>query len=362
MGVYSTNQTHLGSYSSDAVVANENYVGEVGAFHIMMENSANDQAIFEAVIGNDFKDAALARTGVVNESTEAVLEASGSFVDKIKEFLTKCWEKIKGVFKSLLTKINNVIVRDNKEFVNKYKKEVLTKDLSKMKYKWAAKKKDIESPGEIDAIDKEVTTTVAAIYNGSVEEIKKVIEDNGDLVDSFLSGALESNTTAGDFAKDFHEKYFQDEDTEEGLSTSLLSEIMNDLTEGKGALKALTKLQKDVDKLFNTRLKQIDKARTATAKRIPEKGDSEGQKKGKDALMQAHNAAYKVVSVEQTGTNKVISCTVTEVKFWLKQCRRVFAQAAAYNPKAVKESAVFVEAAGQAAEYELESSFADYSM
>ena len=60
--------------------------------------------------------------------------------------------------------------------------------------------------------------------------------------------------------------------------------------------------------------------------------------------------------------SRISGVLIAETKFEIKQARRVFAQAAAFNAKAVKENALLVEAAGDAAEYEVESSFNDYEM
>ena len=60
--------------------------------------------------------------------------------------------------------------------------------------------------------------------------------------------------------------------------------------------------------------------------------------------------------------SKSTAALMAETKALIKQSRRVFAQAVSFNPKAVKENALLIEAVGEAAEYEVESSLNDYEI
>ncbi len=65
------------------------------------------------------------------------------------------------------------------------------------------------------------------------------------------------------------------------------------------------------------------------------------------------NAIQKTVSTYQIIVNMFVGRFIEENKNYIAQCRRVFAQAASFNPKAVKENAILIEAVGEAAEFEL---------
>ena len=136
MGMFSQNRTYLGSNID--VVANESYVGTAGAYRAMCEGYQNSYSIFESCIGLDFMEAAVVNEGV-DEYEFAVVQESfvGDFFNKIKEFLLKLLEKIKGIIKSFITKVVGTFTKDGKELVKKYKDDILKKDLSKMKYKYA---------------------------------------------------------------------------------------------------------------------------------------------------------------------------------------------------------------------------------
>lgn len=378
MGVYSSNRTQLGMYNSDEIVANENYYGVVGACQMMLEGFQNDQAIFESVLAADFMEAVAVQEGAVEYSVVNEASVSG-FIDKLKELVKKIWEKIKGLFQTFMTKINNVVIRDNKKFVDKYKKEVLSKNLSKMKYKWAEPKeagfKVLTEQLEVS----KVTDAMDRCVGLSIDELKKLGEKASDneLLEEILG------TEVKEYAKEMHEKCFDDEEEIEGLDSSRLTDCMDTLINSKTSLKNIEKAKTAADKAFNEMLKSIDKARNNVLKHVPGKGEGEkvkgsidkdgtyaysystGGDKAKSAndnAMTQLNTMHKVVSVANTAMSKASASLIAETKYMIKQARRVFAQAASFNPKAVKESALLVEAAGDAAEYEIESSFNDYEM
>lgn len=363
MGVYSSNRSQLGMYNSDEIIANENYMGVTGAYQMMIEGFQNDQAIFESVLATDFMEAAAIQEGA---AIEVVTEASLSgFIEKMKELVKKAWEKIKGLFQTFIAKINNVVIRDNKKFVDKYKKEVLTKNLSKMKYKWAAPK------GHLNNLESLVGAAGASIDELLVEALSKDINkineeaDNGELLEDLLG------CEAKEFAKETHEQCFEDLEEVEGLDSSRLTYCMDVLISSSKTLKRVEKAKAEADKAYSNMLKEIEKAKNVAVKNVPSKDDKEitakvgdgYEVKGKATNVMARlNTMTKVINVGNTAMSKISAALIAETKFEIKQARRVFAQAAAFNAKAVKENALLVEAAGDAAEYEVESSFNDYEM
>ena len=207
--------------------------------------------------------------------------------------------------------------------------------------------------------------------NANKSELEKLVEaaDNGDLLEALLG------CEPKEFTKEIHEKCFADEEEEEGLSTSRLTECMDTLINSSKTLKSVEDNNKKFDKEFSSMLKAIDKARNTLVGKMPsnanknvsvdiKNGDTEygmSQKTGTDA-MASLNAMTKIINIGNTAFSKFAAANIAETKFKIKQARRVFAQAAAFNAKAVKENALLVEAAGDAAEYEVESSFNDYEM
>lgn len=366
MGVFSNNRSHLGGVSTEDIIANENYIGGVGALEMTLEGYQNDQALFEAVLGMDFQEASAFHEGV---ELEVFTESSASqFIEKIKEFIKKAWEKIKGLFQTFITKFSGVVMRDNKALVDKYKRAVSIKDLTKMKYKWAEPKTDLEMPS-MSKIQSEVVSDINNIKTKTAKEITEINEELNDseALDSVLSDLLGTTTDKKSFVKDFKEKMFEDEEEEEGLKSDRLMKIITVLSDKK-IITNIEKSKKEIDKYFSKLLAEVNKLTNTIAKDV-----LSGSKKGTYQIKNAGSAAIdgtynkkdvssgisklntiqKMISLYQTGINMFVGRFIEENKNYIKQCRRVFVQAASFNPKAVKENAIFVEAVGEAAEFEL---------
>jgi hypothetical protein len=211
--------------------------------------------------------------------------------------------------------------------------------------------------------------------------------DDGSYLEEIIKGALGTSVELNEVRKELHDQCFEEADTEEGLATNLLMEIIDTLLTAKDEIKAVEKMTSNIDKMYSNTLKSVDKARTELVKDIPsdagtgsvsmdthksdkdgseksgtrsfsyEKGKSDSAKGSQTALMMKLNIIYKALSEGQKFINVFCSAALDELKFEVKQCRRVFAQAAAFNPKAVKESLFFIEAVGDAEDYEIDSDF-----
>jgi len=369
MGVYSTNRSNLGPID---VVAAEGYHGNIGIAQMMIESCQNDQAFFDAVIGNDFREAFGVTEGTILESEILVVTEAGfgGFIDKIKDMLTRLLAKIKGLFAALLAKVQNVFIRDNKAYVDKYKAAVLKKDLSKMKYKIQKPTgSDFKEPtfkfhGEIGSMSSMTSADAVQKYMDDTFNDEKALEE------SLGSTIGSSSISSAEYAKEVHEHLFNDVEEEEGLSTSALSEIMSNLISGKDSIKEIEKSRKIIEKAISDHIKSIEKSRTALSKFVPkadsgsvEVGGTETSFKNKDerdTLNAKLNALYKGAMVVQAVGTKFTTAAMTEVKFALAQDRRIFAQAAAYNDKAVKESAELMDIVAEASDYEVQSCFESY--
>lgn len=363
MGIFSKNRSSLGSYSGDEIVANESYYGELGALQITLEGLQNDQALFEALIQHDFETTAGVNEGAINESQyQAITEgALADFGNKIKEFVKKIWEKIKGLFKSFLVKVNNVIIRDNKTFVEKYKKDVLTKDLSKLKFKWEEPKgKDVFAKVEnsVSIIDQIITEANNEKDPDKLDEYHTELTD-GTFADDFLSDIV-PNTTEADFEKDFHEESYEPESEETGMKHDILADIIKHLVE-KDATSKVEKDMKTVDKSFSKAMRDVDKQLNAIIKEVPSKDKDKDKNSENQIQMKRLTFIHAALSKTQSLFSKVASAEIKEIKFGISQSRRLFAKAAAFNPKSIKENTLFVEAAGDAAYHDITTLFEDYS-
>lgn len=366
MGVFSKNRFNGLGYSE--VEPNENYYNVTGALQMMTESYQNDQAMFEAVLLNDF-----AQTAALNEGMEfEILTESGisSFFEKIKEFVKKAWAKIVGLFKAFIIKLNSVIIKSNKEFFNKYKKDVFGKDLSKMKFKFSKRTSSNLQYKDLSSDAQSMIETIYKLHGHSAVEAEQD-KSSSDILDELLCKIVDG-TDEKSFTKDYHEEMFEDEETFDGMESSILSHITKILS-GDDMVKEANKVKSNSDKYFNIILKSISKAQTVMVKGLPDnkvtnsdittngkEGTTLNVKGTPDYINKKLNLMYNRVSLLQKANNMSCAAFISACKFDAAQCRRVYAKAAAFNPKAVKEDALYFEAVGEAAEFEVMSSFNDY--
>lgn len=386
MGLFGRNATSLGGHYD--VVANENYRGVDGALVALTEGYVNDQAIFEAVIGQDFAEAYAFSEGC---ELEIVTESGlGGAFDKLKAFIKKIWEKIKGLLHSFIVKLNKVVITDNKKFVEKYKNDVLKKNLSKMKYKWC-EPDDSKISGLASRISSSNIDTVLSgasnVFKMDEKQLQEINDniDDGTKEDEVLTLLAGVTTDSSSFTKDVHEECFESETEEEGLDSSRLTDIMSTLVGSKKEIENVKKAQDNIDKVFKSLLNSIDKAQKDIMKKIPKEADSKadnysisythkddnvtknievkGNRIGSNTLNnQRLSVAHRMASLYNTCFTRTCSALMAETKFKIKQARTVFAKAAAY--RATNESMysdyVYLDAVAESAGFEIESAFEDY--
>lgn len=131
MPIYSANRT--GSFNVAQIPANESYKwNDIG--RILCESQANDMAFFEAALACDFTEVKGLREGTILESeiasfTEAAEE---SLIEKLIKRVQEFIAKIKGVFRSLVDKME-AFTRNDKKLVKDFKKKL---DADQQKNTW----------------------------------------------------------------------------------------------------------------------------------------------------------------------------------------------------------------------------------
>lgn len=339
MGVYSMDRHQATGVLT--VPANESYYGEAGAQRILAENAQNDLAFFEGVIANDFKMAVGVHEGTILESElQALTEGTiSSFFGKLKEMVKKIWAKIKGMFKNFLIKITAMLTKDNKELVNKYKKDVLKKDLSKMKYKW-------ENPKDNNF--SEIVANIQA-YKSFLDTKDELSSDKyEDEKEEWLGMVVNSRScSVSDFPKEVHSYLFEDADEVEGLNSSRLATIITDLSTSSTVLRNIKKTNDEVEKLFREKIKKLDKKEDELSKKFPE-----GDTKELDSL----HGIQRTVTMLSEVTTMTCNAYFTAIKYKIAQERRVFVKAATYTAK--KEDAMLWEACCEVSDQEIEDAIA----
>ena len=388
MGIYSSNRTGLDYYSGEEIVADESYVGTLGCYNALIDMERNNRAIFEAGIARDFQEAVMVNEGASDEELLAFTEASLSgLLSSFKAMIKKIWEKIKGVFSTFLKKLDTVIIRDNKKFVDKYQRQVRTKNLSKLKYKYCKQldgfdelKDTLVSGSGLKDLADEYLAIMKTSNSSKLTDVKSKL-DSGDLESEIISDCISTdlkNVEMKDLAKEIHEMCFDSEESEEGLDSARLTEIIL-ILQGDKTKKEITDAQKTTDKHFKQVLKEIDNYSKQLSKLKFEK-DENGKEKPismeaprrkldrnfdtpENVTTELKNVgtAQNSVSILENVHNRVVACFLNENKFRISQARRVFAKAVSYNDKAKNES-VYLDAVEEAAEYEINEMFEQYCL
>lgn len=412
MAVYS--QFASGSFDGEAIIANESYVGAIGAYQMMEESSMNQHSIFEHVLGCDFVEAQ-AYHGYVSESTyEAINEASGEGIfSKVIAFFKKMAEKIKGIIENMINKVKAVFTKDGKKLVSKFKKTINTKMNNgvyndSFKYKWN-KFNEAKTPDKTADLGDTFFSTQAVINSKgstkkmSISEVLKEAEvfvndqnkvttnwdkndedkkkkykealqtqydaadqkdvhtfntiksdELNDYKDAALTAWLGDSTTVSDFAKDADEVFFPDgEEEEEGLTNQRLDSIIKYLEDENKTISALEKSKSLTEKkIRNDWIKKAE-----TIQKDMNKLASRGNNNSFGiAGLNARAYASNVISMG----NALTSCSTAIYAAWgaafkknYAQCRSVFIKAATYNKKEAKNEAAYLEAVGEVSDYEV---------
>lgn len=422
MGVYSNNRMLFSEGYAGNVEAPEpdmSYFGADGANRILAEAAANDLAMFTAVISNDIDQAyvtnAIKEGAALDDQLQSLEEAAaGGIFSKLGEFLKKIWKKITGLIMSFITKIRGSVTSDNKKLVDKFKKKIMANSsiYKDMKYKWSEPRQQdfgYKKPLSKEAVSGECLkrkniilgdgadlswskdNTNGALSNSAINVYDTTVElneelDKDDFEDKQLGNFIDTTTTSSDFAKDAHEFFFDDENEEDGTFGSKSTDIMSVLTGAKDKIKNLEKTKDDIDKFFkddlrviekwtNTALKYAgtnDKDYTYTDRGISsavvrkELGDTP-TKYGKENLTtaaihsRAGSALQRFYSAYQQIVTKLLSAQMAALTFHIKQCRRVWIQAASYadrhGTRNVKEDAMLFDAIGEAADFDTDQLF-----
>lgn len=360
-------------YLQESVEPNKQYFGIVGSLQMLSECVVNDRMMFEALIYDDFLE-----VKSIHENADIDILSEGKiseFIDKIKELAKKAWEKIVGIYNSIIAKINGVITRDTKKLYNKYKNKFDSGNFNDFKYKYSKPKNALEMP-DFNGLSagNYIQDLASPTYKPeSVEKLEAELKDDGvtmKMIDHVLKG-----TSLSDFTKEMHEYYFDDEEKCTGLSSDVKKNIEETLNATK-VIKDLKSSKSKSDKYFKSVLSAIDKAKSQMDKvdggyldieyRANQGDEADTKtsimytKRSKSYMKRKLACMYGCVSSLQKVTNMFTQAAISANKFNISQCRRIFTQAVSYA--SMHHEQAYLEAMGDIAEYEVESAFEDYSI
>lgn len=376
MAFYTTGINRIESTNRLTVL--EGYHSSVGVSTALLENIENDFMLFESLIGDDFKELKAVKEGASDEHLEAMLEASlMSFVNKLKELLKRLWDKVVSIIDTAIKTLMKVIIFDNKKFVEMYEKQVDSKNLSKMTYKWSVNRKNADSvfagrqsPDHFKL--SEGNSTLITSYRAlTVEKAKEKIELFGTVKhkEEMLAKKLGLSRST-EFSKalhDYKESLWKDRSEEKGVSVRLYKNIKDTLKTSKDIIKGFTDMKSEVNKIYRERLnliketeRDIKKADEKDSVQVfgSDKLDLATTRDAKSVISKKIQAIKKSIIIEQEVDLKAIGILIQIVKWKIKECRAVFARAVTYKEKSsVNASAEYLDGLDDIAYHRIEEMF-----
>lgn len=373
MGIYSLNNTKLSTIDESTIIP-EPYEGLTGCLEALIDTETNIHRIFEATITNDIMCAVLENNGEYDR-LESLQEASGNgVVASIKKFLLKVWAKIKGIFDSFIRRLDSVVMRDNKKYVEKYSRVVRSKDLSNMKHKCAKVKdsgmKSLEAAAGGQGLQDVANDLVKQVSQEYREDkfnaLKTKINDNE--FEEYIVKQCGLDVDYSKFAKEIHEMCYDDAEEHDGLTGAEVTAIIQKLS-AKSTVDDVKKVKEANNKYFQALVSQLDKAvdkaiklkdgekfdykydyskaDAANAKtgnvhkganggdsRVQHAGGAEGSKKfAQEKFVANAGIAQRGINIVETVHNKIVSAYLKEMQFGISQARSIFTKAVNYNPK-----------------------------
>ena len=342
---------------------NGSYSAQIAA----IESYQNQYALFEGAIMCDIQEAAMRVQGVNEYDVMAFSEGVLSdMFGKIKQFFMKLWEKIKAIFRKFMARIDSVLIKSDKEFVNKYKDRVMKNDLTDFEVK-SRKAKNVQVPEVSGAF-----TTYLTKGDDDPEKALKNFDsedDTCDLMSETIPGKPSISSTS-EYDKEFMDAFFEDEDMNEFDPHEIMNELLN-FRENK---KKLDKAMSNLNKTFASLVKVLDKHYNDVNKSAPFKDNERKDVHTVDTMelndkratlktsaknvdktqymtyQKQVNLYQKHASIISSVCTKFTSNMIKVANFDHSQNRRIFAKMVAYNKK--NEDAMFMENMAELADWE----------
>ena len=381
--MFITENTMAGLSSNYTVEAAEGYSGGIGCQIAALEAAQTDFSFLTAFVESDAREIGMVREGAGVEEMHAMLEGAISDAwNKLKEWVKKIWEKIKGIFKAFIARLEDFMGKNGYAYFEKYRKVLYDgtpiKDL-KAKYS-KVDDKELEKlliGRELENVLPDAFDDKAVVVNDD--------KDQSEIVDEYLEKMLGESTDKKSFKKDFHDKCFDTESTED-LESGKIQEYVKYISDKKSIIEKFEKQRDNIDKGLKKISSNIDKlASKALDDKVKNKSkiEDEGETtlnndyigfstngkltKGTGNANQSMIArAQRRVSAVQSALTSYNSAAMEAGKFAIAQSRRLAAVIVAYKMRHKNEGFSGVEMSdelytiiGEAAEYEALSDMDD---
>ena len=380
--MFITENTMAGLSSNYTVEAAEGYSGGIGCQIAALEAAQTDFSFLTAFVQSDAREIGMVREGAGVEEMHAMLEGAISDAwNKLKEWVKKIWEKIKGIFKAFIARLEDFMGKNGYAYFEKYSKVLYDgtpiKDL-KAKYS-KVDDKELEKlliGRELENVLPDAFDDKAVVVNDD--------KDQSELVDEYLEKMLGESTDKKSFKKDFHDKCFDTESTED-LESGKIQEYVKYISDKKSIIEKFEKQRDNIDKGLKKISSSIDKmASKALDDKVKNKSntsdegvysttdyvgfgkDNKPNKAYKNTSQSRIARAQRRASAVQSALTSYNSAAMEAGKFAIAQSRRLAAVIVSYKMRHKNEAFSGVEMSdelytiiGEAAEYEAFSAMDD---
>ena len=380
--MFITENTMAGLSSNYTVEAAEGYSGGIGCQIAALEAAQTDFSFLTAFVQSDAREIGMVREGAGVEEMHAMLEGAISDAwNKLKEWVKKIWEKIKGIFKAFIARLEDFMGKNGYAYFEKYRKVLYDgtpiKDL-KAKYS-KVDDKELEKL----LIGRELENVLPDAFDDKTVVVNDD-KDQSEIVDEYLGKMLGESTDKKSFKKDFHDKCFDTESTED-LESGKIPEYVKYISDKKSIIEKFEKQRDNIDKSFKKISSSIDKmASKALDDKVKNKSntndegsyattdyvgfgkDNKPDKAYKNASQSRIARAQRRASAVQSALTSYNSAAMEAGKFAIAQSRRLAAVIVSYKMRHKNEAFSGVEMSnelytiiGEAAEYEAFSAMDD---
>lgn len=269
MGIYSINRHNHSEILSEGFENVEACTGSdflEESYKNILESEENYNALMQMV--------GIAELAAYEATGEVVYEASdiSGFVSKAKEFFKKLWEKIQGIFKKFFALVGS-FTKSNKDFVNKYKKDILTANTTNFEFKGYKFTLDKDIVGnaskKLDTIvDSYTVSDVSSLSDSQLEEKIKALQDKDEIVEEMRGAALDGKGKydANEFRTALFEKFRNGESSPETINDINVGELITYLIDENSITKTAKRSYNSLKRDVEGAIKQLDRTTKAEIK------------------------------------------------------------------------------------------------
>ena len=376
-----------GSGTNEVPEPDLSYYGQAGCDRIIAEAAQNELRMFDGIIMSKF-ERLHNHNDAINESTDPykpmdvetckAIMVAGIFM-KFKKFLKEMWSKLIGMIDSFIDRVEGSLTKDNKDLLDKFQRTI-TRDPDRfkdMKFSWSEMKSDDheislyninkkaeEAKSELFCHLKDITCDNFIFYIDKRssffilrEMLTCIAKDARCLskaIDSNSEDNLEENAVI--FTESSHDFFFEDEEETTGEYTKYHSKIDNWLSSPKSYLKPIKEIRKEIDKYFSREIKCFEKLSDPFVWKKAGCIDSRRNLMMIDIFDKVSLVLYQYYTKVQMMTAKAINNKIDAYCFMMKQCRRVWNQAAyaASSDKNYEDDKSLHDAIAECADFESE--------